>query len=89
MGDAIEISHGDEGFRGIWKVGDVWDAPDGEPDTLVLWPATGPQRLIFRVSSRALAHAALVGSAALRERASVVRFVTDAAEGGTDGLGGH
>lgn len=37
VGDAIEISHGDEGSRGIWQVGDVWDAPDGEPDTLVLW----------------------------------------------------
>jgi hypothetical protein len=35
--DAIEIRHGDEASRGLWKVGDVWDAPDGEPDTLVLW----------------------------------------------------
>lgn len=33
--DDVEITDGPE--RGTWKVGDVWDAPDGEPDTLAIW----------------------------------------------------
>lgn len=35
--DAVDVTWGDEASRGRWRVGDVWDAPDGEPDTLVLW----------------------------------------------------
>lgn len=42
VGDLIDIDHGDEGSRGTWKVGDVWDSPEGEPDTLVIWKPPVP-----------------------------------------------
>jgi hypothetical protein len=37
VGYRIEMNYVDDGTRGIWQVGDVWDSPDGEPDTLVMW----------------------------------------------------
>jgi hypothetical protein len=36
-GDRIEMTGGDEASREIWEVGTVWESPDGEPDTLLLW----------------------------------------------------
>ena len=36
--DSVEIPDGDE--RGTWRVGDVWEATDGEPDTVVIWKPT-------------------------------------------------
>jgi len=42
VGDRIQIDYGDEGSRGTWEVGDVWDSPDGEPDTLVMWKPPAP-----------------------------------------------
>jgi hypothetical protein len=36
VGDRIEISHGDEASRGTWEVGNVWESPEEEPDTLAI-----------------------------------------------------
>jgi hypothetical protein len=43
VGDQIEIDHGDEHSRGTWQIADVRDAPDGEPDTLVMWKPARPR----------------------------------------------